>query len=91
MKSKYAYDGDLVRIQNVAPVWNGEVGKILRWVHDQMYVVAVEKNGKKTELVLNADKGEFEKLSGRVVLSEVDLQKLARFATILDYSNRIVE
>jgi len=44
-----------VRIQNVAPYWNGKFGILNRWIHDDWYVVVCEGR----ELLLNMSKNEF--------------------------------
>ena len=48
------YDGNRVVIQNVAPCWNGKEGTVLRWVHDNWYIVLCDN----TELVLDASRNE---------------------------------
>lgn len=45
----------LVKIHNVAPKWNRRIGKIVRWLHDDWYIVEVD--GK--EIVLDSSRGEF--------------------------------
>jgi hypothetical protein len=48
------YGEEQVLIQNIAPYWNGKIGIVVRWVHDNWYIVAVE--GK--ELVLDTSRDE---------------------------------
>jgi len=54
------YGGEKVLVQNIAPVWNGKTGTVLRWVNDNWYIVEVE--GK--ELVLDIGRGEFVRKEG---------------------------
>lgn len=49
-----ALEGATIRVSNVSPRWNGKRGKVLRWLHDDWYLVEVD--GK--ELVLDASRGE---------------------------------
>ena len=52
--------GKPVLIDNVAPCWNGKVGRLIRWVHDQWYIVIVgNPRGTHTELMLDASRSEF--------------------------------
>ena len=47
--------GREVLVQNIAPHWNGRIGRCIRWVHDSWYIVRVDK----TELVLDESRSEF--------------------------------
>jgi hypothetical protein len=47
--------GRSVKIQNIAPCWNGRIGRCIRWVHDSWYIVKVDT----TELVLDESRSEF--------------------------------
>jgi len=48
-----------VTVQNVAPVWNGCTGKVMRWMHDDWYEVRVTNRfGIMKDLVLDSSRGE---------------------------------
>jgi len=52
---EYYYTGDEVKIKNANPLWNGKTGKVVRWVHDDYYIVEVDNsNNKKIYLMLNS-------------------------------------
>ena len=53
------YGGSRVTVANVASRWNGRVGIVLRWVHDNWYIVLVGD----TELVLDTSRGEMTRFS----------------------------
>lgn len=52
------YGKERVRIQNVAPCWEGKIGTVLRWLHDDWYLVECEGR----ELVLDLSRSEFVKI-----------------------------
>jgi hypothetical protein len=45
----------LVKVQNTNIRWDGKIGFVLRWLHDDWYIVKVEGR----ELVLDLSRGEF--------------------------------
>jgi hypothetical protein len=47
-----------VKVQNTNTHWDGKIGFVLRWLHDDWYVVKVK--GRK--LVLDLSRGEFTKV-----------------------------
>ena len=48
------HGGDRITVTRPAQLWNGRVGIVLRWVHDNWYIVLVGD----TELMLDASRGE---------------------------------
>ena len=48
------YSNEEVIIQNCAPCWNGKIGKVIRWIHDDWYIVKCND----VELVLDASRDE---------------------------------
>jgi len=62
LKVEIFHDGEEIRVRNVAALWEGKLGKVLRWVHDGLYVVEVDNITKKIEIFLDSSKGELEKL-----------------------------